>query len=303
MAAFSQGLSWANFDLGVNLLGNNGDSNTTEPTGNVTVAGTNGTEDTDAADRRRWSLDRRSTKSNAKDSNTKDKSGKKHTKEEKTSSDGCGVQNLLAPVQVLVICSFLLLLVFCARSLTVFVITRYIHKEQPATLLFPAWSLPLPLFSLFSLSSLSSSLSLSLSLSLSRHTHAHARAHACAHARTRTHTRTHAHARTCAHTRTHVHAHAHTYIHTCTHAQTNKDTYAHTCTHTQGRPGISRTIPRALRFRDGSNGVAMCSWSGHWYTNYLFWSYAVFGLSDFLHHETRGGGKIELRRESKAKFC
>ena len=236
MAAFSQGLSWANFDLGVNLLGNNGDSNTTEPTGNVTVAGTNGTEDTDAADRRRWSLDRRSTKSNAKDSNTKDKSGKKHTKEEKTSSDGCGVQNLLAPVQVLVICSFLLLLVFCARSLTVFVITRYIHKEQPATLLFPAWSLPLPLplplFSLFSLSSLSSSLSLSLSLGTHTHTHAHTHVHTHAHARTRARTHTHAHAH--AHARTCMRMRTHTYIHAHMHKQTKTHTHTHAHTRREG---------------------------------------------------------------------
>ena len=267
MAAFSQGLSWANFDLGVNLLGNNGDSNTTEPTGNVTVAGTNGTEDTDAADRRRWSLDRRSTKSNAKDSNTKDKSGKKHTKEEKTSSDGCGVQNLLAPVQVLVICSFLLLLVFCARSLTVFVITRYIHKEQPATLLFPAWSLPLPLplplFSLFSLSSLSSS----LSLSLSAHTRTRTRTRMC----TRTHTHAHAHARTRTHMRTHTHAracacaHIHTYMHTCTNKQRHIRTHMHT------------HAGKARYFSHNTSGSAIQGWQ-QWRCNVLLVGPLVYQL-------------------------
>ena len=111
MKAFSNGLSWANFDLGVITL--------------------------PAKDLRR------------KQAKTPGSSGSKSSAGEQDldeslvgSSVSCELSLVLPPVEIVMNCLCILLAVSAGRQLLAFILVNFFHKETPATLLFPAWEGP-----------------------------------------------------------------------------------------------------------------------------------------------------------------
>jgi hypothetical protein len=124
MSSFSEGFAWANFDLGLTLPGRNESAQV-------------------QADRRRRDPYRRS-KSGGKqqDAAFSDSAGKSsHVQEDGNGS--CEASQILPPVEILLTCGGVLLIVTAARQLLALVFTRYLQKEQPPTLLFPAWEVDL----------------------------------------------------------------------------------------------------------------------------------------------------------------
>ena len=108
MAGYSQGFSWANFELGLDLAGPNASS--------------------DANGRRK------AKSSSSSSSSLADDEGYEVSKEE-----DCGLITLAPPLSQVVTCASVLTFVFLMRNLVVIIITKCIHHEMPPTLQFPAW--------------------------------------------------------------------------------------------------------------------------------------------------------------------